>query len=329
MNLFGSYRKLLDNSRQAMMAAIEIYNKPKFSYREEVFVILLINAWELAFLAILAKNRQRIFEPKKRDQEYRTWRFSESLAKSKHYLPASIDWNAFERNLRLLLEFRNKATHYYNEPQNAHCVYVLSQAAIKNYRDIAFETFGIDLVNEINLVLLPLSFSEQPDFVEFFKAVGKPNHSPLSRELFKQIEELEKTGADTTQFATQCTVKIESTKKISTADFVVGLDTSVSDGKVILSPPRDPNKSHPFSSKEIIAKLKSDGLKMHPNMFNAVCRDQGLRGDEKKHKYAWRSSRKASPWCYTSEVLKAFRELGQNGIEEAYQRQLSKNRKTP
>ena len=40
MNYRGSYRKLLENSKAAMMAAIEIYNKPAFKYRDECVVIL-------------------------------------------------------------------------------------------------------------------------------------------------------------------------------------------------------------------------------------------------------------------------------------------------
>ena len=64
MNLRGSYRALLSNSRAAMLAAIEIYNKPLFTYRDECFAILLINAWELLLKAILSKNKQKIFYPK-------------------------------------------------------------------------------------------------------------------------------------------------------------------------------------------------------------------------------------------------------------------------
>ena len=35
MNYRGSYRHLLRNAKAAMLAAIEIYNKPRFDYREE------------------------------------------------------------------------------------------------------------------------------------------------------------------------------------------------------------------------------------------------------------------------------------------------------
>lgn len=44
-------RSLLDKSLGAMLAALEIYNKPVFSYREETFAILAVNAWELLLKA--------------------------------------------------------------------------------------------------------------------------------------------------------------------------------------------------------------------------------------------------------------------------------------
>ena len=40
-----------------MLAAIEVFNKPSFSYREESFAILAVNAWELLLKAkVLAEN---------------------------------------------------------------------------------------------------------------------------------------------------------------------------------------------------------------------------------------------------------------------------------
>ncbi|AHE68509.1 hypothetical protein Loa_50p0031 (plasmid) [Legionella oakridgensis ATCC 33761 = DSM 21215] len=38
---------MLDKSISGMLSAIEIYNKPDFKYREEIFSILCINSWEL------------------------------------------------------------------------------------------------------------------------------------------------------------------------------------------------------------------------------------------------------------------------------------------
>ena len=53
-------RTLAGKSIDAMLAAIEIYNKPNFAYREESYAILAINSWELmlkARILQLSKNR--------------------------------------------------------------------------------------------------------------------------------------------------------------------------------------------------------------------------------------------------------------------------------
>ena len=44
-------KELLDRAVLAMVAAIEIYNKPGFPYRNESFTILAINGWELLLKA--------------------------------------------------------------------------------------------------------------------------------------------------------------------------------------------------------------------------------------------------------------------------------------
>ena len=53
--------RLYTKSESAMIAAIEVYNKPTFAYREETFSILAINAWELLLKArILSENENQL-----------------------------------------------------------------------------------------------------------------------------------------------------------------------------------------------------------------------------------------------------------------------------
>jgi hypothetical protein len=55
------YMALIEKSIQACLAAIEIYNKPEFRYREEAFSILMLTAWELLLKArILKENRNSL-----------------------------------------------------------------------------------------------------------------------------------------------------------------------------------------------------------------------------------------------------------------------------
>lgn len=100
MNYFGSYRALLGSAVAALAAAIEIYNKPNFRYREECSVILLVNAWELALKACLSRKRIRIFYKKKRNQPYRTLSLNDALNKAREHFPSSIDYEATRENLK-------------------------------------------------------------------------------------------------------------------------------------------------------------------------------------------------------------------------------------
>ncbi|MBQ6269387.1 MAG: DUF3644 domain-containing protein [Bacteroidetes bacterium] len=53
--------KIAEKSLNAVLAALEIYNKPDFKYRDESFSILMINAFELLFKAkMLKENNEKI-----------------------------------------------------------------------------------------------------------------------------------------------------------------------------------------------------------------------------------------------------------------------------
>ena len=48
-------------AREALLAAVEIYNKPKVEYREQTVAFLLVNAWEVLIKArIIQQNGGKI-----------------------------------------------------------------------------------------------------------------------------------------------------------------------------------------------------------------------------------------------------------------------------
>src|ERR1035438_3290839 len=98
----SSYRKLLANGKAALLSAIEIYNKPRIDYRDECFVILLLNAWELIVKAILSRDGQTIFYPKVRGQAYRTYSLGDAFQRVEKLLPANLSAQALRMNLELL-----------------------------------------------------------------------------------------------------------------------------------------------------------------------------------------------------------------------------------
>lgn len=169
---------LARKSLSAALAAIEVYNKPEFRYREEAFAILMTNAWELLLKAKVVKDAgnklgvlhvraaKTLSNGKKSKKLY--------LKRNRSGNPLTIDMlDIAERlrqnptsgltqpcadNLDLLVEIRDNAIHFYNKDRNLReRLQGVACAAIKNYAILVQRWFGFDL-SRYNFYLVPLSF---------------------------------------------------------------------------------------------------------------------------------------------------------------------------
>lgn len=337
MNLRASYRALLNNSKAAILAAIEIYNKPQISYRDESFSILLLNAWELLLKAILSKNRQSIFYPKKRGVPYRTLTLQDALIKSVRFFPDTIQYEPVAENLRILEMYRNNSIHFYNKPNFGVVIYGLAQTSIVNYKDLVFSVFDIDIANEITLNLLPLSFATRPDPIEFIRNVEtSPSNSRAVTQFVKEIsrtaQELEVRELDTYRFLTVFRVSFQSVKKISQADFVAGVGTSTTDENVLLVERRiDPNISHPMRQRDVLERLGSEvnGVRFTTYTFQAILCKYEIKS---KPSLFWHTVAGGSAQ-YSNDIIPFIQRLSKREIEVAvgelteYHRRLQKQRK--
>jgi hypothetical protein len=64
--------RLIEKSKEALLLAIEIYNKPTVQYRLEAFAIFYTNAWELLMKAKIVEDTKReksIFSPRRKKTE--------------------------------------------------------------------------------------------------------------------------------------------------------------------------------------------------------------------------------------------------------------------
>lgn len=171
-------RQMLDKSISAMLAAIEVYNKPTFEYREEAYSILAVNAWELLLKArILQIDNNKIasiIDYEKR--QLSDGRLSTKLYKKKNRTgnDTSIGlFKAFDRlandyadtinpvvkiNLEALTEIRDNAVHFLNkEFELRKKVHEVGTANLKNYVNIVRQWFGIGL-SDFKLFLMPIAF---------------------------------------------------------------------------------------------------------------------------------------------------------------------------
>lgn len=298
MNYRGSYRKLLGNAKAAMIAAIEIYNKPTFKYRDECVVILLLNAWELVLKAVISMNKKSVYYPKKRNQAYRTLSWQDALTKARNYFPDGVRPLPVKCNLEILGTYRDNAVHFYNARGFGVVLYVLSQTCVKNFRDLLIEVFGTRLEDEINWQLLPLGISPPVDVVDYISGRSGGEKTSAVRQFLSELaaatNELKKRGEDTGRLLTVFNVKLESVKKIGDADVVVEVKkVEGTAGPLAVIKTQDPNITHPLRQIDIAGKKKTPGkiVTLHGKqftsyVFQAIVWKYGLKENSQ---YCWRA----------------------------------------
>lgn len=280
MNYRGSYRKLLGNGKAALLASVEIYNKPRIEYRDECFVILLLNAWELVLKAVISKSGQSIFYAKKRHEAaHRTYSLDDALRKAEPLLPATLGLKAVKMNLALLSTYRDNAVHFYNAEGFGSVIYVLAQTAIVNLKDLLSSMFGVNLSEEITWQLLPLALDPPIDPLQYMSGQQGPaaRNTAVQQflaEISKSTQALEEQNLDTGRLLTIFKVKLESTKKIQNADLVVGVQgggdpaNAANPGPLVVTKSVDPNITHPLRMTEVITAIDTlHGKALTSNTF--------------------------------------------------------------
>ncbi len=155
---------LVEKSIQAVLAAIEIYNKPDFGYREETFSILLVNAWEILLKAKVVRdgleNIESLYIPdkdklgdfvKSRSGNFRTITIGKAINE------VDID-ETLKANLFVLVELRDNAIHFRNDSPILNIKLLeVGTASLLSYLEMCKEWFKKDL-SKYNFYIMPMSF---------------------------------------------------------------------------------------------------------------------------------------------------------------------------
>jgi hypothetical protein len=255
----------------ALLASIELYNKPDFRYREEAFAILVLNAWELLLKAkLLAENRNRVaclavFEKR----QTKTGTLSKKLYVKKnrsgnsHSIGLGPTIVALEtkgikmsqsvkRNLDGLVEVRDNAVHFINaSPRLSKNVLELGTACVKNFIELAKTWFALDL-SAYNLYLMPIGFVAAPGSATAIAASN--DEERLLRYLAGLVKD---SGADTgTDFHVALEVSLSFKRSPVDAAAVVAVTNDPAAPKVSLSE-EDVRKLFPWDYRELTKRLKS------------------------------------------------------------------------
>ena len=178
-------QRFLQKAEAALVAAIEIYNKPDFRYREETFAILALNAWELLLKARLlhahgndpkclfvyearagrkGKPTQKRYRKRNRSGNYQTIGLGATIvALDKKGITLAP---GVRKNLDALTAVRDNAVHFIAAgPLLSKQVFEFGTAAVANFLRLSREWFNHDL-SKNHLYLMPLGFVAPPQDVD-------------------------------------------------------------------------------------------------------------------------------------------------------------------
>lgn len=272
--------RFFKKAEAALLAAIELYNKPDFRYREEAFAILALNAWELLLKAkLLAESGNDASSL----QFYEKRRTKKGTLSSKLYLRRNRTGNvhtiglgqvltdlehkkgvklspSVKANLDGLTEIRDNAVHYINpSPRLSKQVLELGTASVKNFIELAKAWFQLDL-SIYNLYLMPIGFVAAPGAATALSAT--PDEERLIRYLAGLVKDsTEDSGTD---FHVALEVNLSFKRSAANAAAVVAVTNDPNAPKVAISE-EDIRKVYPWDYGDLTQRLSKRYLDFRAN----------------------------------------------------------------
>ena len=153
---------LLEKAKESALLAVDIYNKPKTSFRAGGFVVLMCIAWTSLFHAIFEKQKKKYFYPdeknskryKKIDGENRAWELLES---AKCFF--NDENNPVYKNLIFFSKLRNKIEHRFM-PIIDPIISGECQSLLLNFEELLVKNFG-NKNSVVESLFVPLQFTSQ------------------------------------------------------------------------------------------------------------------------------------------------------------------------
>jgi hypothetical protein len=214
-----------------MFAAVEVHNKPIFSYRYEVCTLLTVNAWELVLKAYIAREVKSV-KLIKNDGTAKP--FSECVACVSSEIGKPFEPTRY--NLEILYAYRNKIAHFYSEDMDV-IVLGLLKASVLFFTEFVEGHFGVKLYEEANLILLPIGFTRPASPLDFISNRSASKHCSAEVKSFlqtikKSSEALQSQGIDESVIVNY-SIALFNESRIKNADLTAAINNSIPQGNVI------------------------------------------------------------------------------------------------
>lgn len=212
---------LIENSKSAIIACVELHNKPLFRFRYEVCVILAINGWELLLKAFIAENCPEIKLIRK---DGTSKPFEECVT----FVSGNLgkEFRVIQENLDKLYKYRCQIIHFYKDSIET-ILYSLLHKSIIFYNKFLRTHFNIDLADETNLVLLPIGFKPFATPVDFLSRQSTLQESSnmvqnFVKSIIESTEQLSNEGIEES-ILTGYNIAVMNENRISNADIIAGI----------------------------------------------------------------------------------------------------------
>lgn len=268
--------RLVEKSVSAAVAAIEIYNKPDFRYREESFCILMLNAWELLLKArILSENNgdpkaieiwehfatkggrrsQRKRPVTSRSGNIKTIGIDKAIGLVRSYPTNGLDEKCVS-NLSLLMEIRDTAVHFLHDDLGLSAkVLDVGMGTIQNYVRSLSQWFNMSL-EHMNFYLMPLAFQTPSAVVESLTSLSRP--PSVSRLLSHIVEQENATpSAGDDPYVVTMRVMVKFSRSTTDGAEIVRIVNNGEGALAITLTEEDMRERFPWSYDELTSRLRS------------------------------------------------------------------------
>lgn len=312
--MLSRHRVLLQKSVEAAKAAIELYNKPEFPYRNESFSILMINAWELLlkakrlkanrnkmssiYIKEKIKSKQGNLTKKEKYKKNRTGNFS-TLGISE-LIKTEISDRNLTSNLMLLLEIRDNAIHCFNKSKltEKHYLEVIA-ATLCSFQTALRKWFSYDLSNEETFII-PVGFNipKEYDLLDI--------STKEEKNILKYISEQRNRADISSEFDIALNIEVKFLKSKSDSAQAVrysneGLPIKIDSEEVFKG-------KYPLSYEQLLEKLKGKykNFKQNKDFYDIKKRlekDEKYAGVRYLDYYEQKGMKKT---YYSTEIIKEF-----------------------
>lgn len=299
----GLKGRLLENSIEAYILALETINRLSIKYRVETFAYLICNAWELLVKAKIlqdTKQKKAIYYKQKNNNFPRSITLRDCLNKT---FPNEKD--PIRRNIEMIAELRDQCVHLVIS-QVPKDILAIFQSCVLNYHSSLTKWFKISLSERVSVGMMTIVYDFNPEQFDLNnvllrRQLGRDTAHYLMKFQAAVRQESELLGKPS-EFSVDFSYKLALVKGTKNADINL---TKGEGGKVtqIVEVPKDPGKTHPYRQVDVLAQVNaslSKTKKINNHDIQCIAKIFDIK---KRSEFYYQGTVKGSPGQYSQDFI--------------------------